>query len=674
MKKSLILMLASLITASSLGGVVVEAKEKKDNIQAIQISQKSSIEVLVERFYWGFMNRIPDNEGKAFWINELESKKKSVADVISTFIKSPEFIEKSKSSEEFIKRSYMGILGRQPDKEGFEFWLECYNDGYSKNFVLANHFNSNEFQKFIKILPVKTGTMNVELGDRVPEVEDLVENFYIGFHNRIADNNGLKYWTEQIVNEKKSIASVVEGFINSSEFQNDNVTIDIYIKKIYKGLLGRIPDQGGRDYWLGKYINGYSKKYILSNVFNSNEFQNDLKKIGIKKIGNIDYSNKDIPEYRTPKAIVRNTTINLRSKPNLNARTNINLPIGTEVTLLDRVKGDEVYYKVKVVYNGKIEEGYIRKTVNWKEVLEIYVDDKDDSYLGVLSEKYESNGDPGLISTGVGDYGGKSYGAWQFSSTMGSLNEFVNSLKNTNKDFYDRLVNAKKKDNNTFGTEFDKVWKDIAKTNYELFYDLQHDYIKNKYYKDIVKKIVGQASFSEELGSFAARNVIWSTAVQHGVTGGSKILIPTDNEKNVSGFIKAVYTERGRKDSSGILVHFANNSQEVQNGVAKRFVNEEKEALSVLNLENGGKSIGKKTTEEKVEITKTNMKSSEAMNIAKDKYGEDDDVIFTIPELTNIDGSEGYKITLKSKTLINKGGTGVLFSIFVSDKKEILVY
>ncbi|NMC34711.1 MAG: hypothetical protein GYA36_19990 [Veillonellaceae bacterium] len=39
--------------------------------------------------------------------------------------------------------------------------------------------------------------------------------------------------------------------------------------------------------------------------------------------------------------------------------------------------------------------------------------------LGALSQKYESNGDPGRVSSGVGDPGGVSYGAYQMTSKGG---------------------------------------------------------------------------------------------------------------------------------------------------------------------------------------------------------------------------------------------------------------
>ncbi|NFH49441.1 vgrg protein, partial [Clostridium sporogenes] len=76
------------------------------------------------------------------------------------------------------------------------------------------------------------------------------------------------------------------------------------------------------------------------------------------------------------------------------------------------------------------------------------------SNLGIRASKYESNLNPAEISDDPGDYGGKSYGAWQFSSRTGSLDSFINSLKGNNNDMYYKLTYAKSKDNGTFGENF----------------------------------------------------------------------------------------------------------------------------------------------------------------------------------------------------------------------------
>ena len=45
--------------------------------------------------------------------------------------------------------------------------------------------------------------------------------------------------------------------------------------------------------------------------------------------------------------------------------------------------------------------------------------------LGDLSAAYESNGNPGCVSTGAGDLGGISYGAYQLASNAGSVDAFI---------------------------------------------------------------------------------------------------------------------------------------------------------------------------------------------------------------------------------------------------------
>jgi hypothetical protein len=52
-------------------------------------------------------------------------------------------------------------------------------------------------------------------------------------------------------------------------------------------------------------------------------------------------------------------------------------------------------------------------------------------------------------------------------------------------------------------------------------------------------------------------------------------------------WIIAIYTERGRKDANGILIHFPRSSPAVQRGVANRFVQEERDALIMLQNEIG---------------------------------------------------------------------------------------
>ncbi len=117
------------------------------------------------------------------------------------------------------------------------------------------------------------------------------------------------------------------------------------------------------------------------------------------------------------------------------------------------------------------------------------------SALGIRASKYESNLNPGEISDDPGDYGGKSYGAWQFSSRTGSLDSFINSLKGNNNDMYYKLTYAKAKDNNTFGENFDAAWKSISSQNKDRFLKVQQNYVKVNFYDTVAQSLKSRFDF-----------------------------------------------------------------------------------------------------------------------------------------------------------------------------------
>ncbi|MDT8716128.1 hypothetical protein IAI10_05630 [Clostridium sp. 19966] len=216
--------------------------------------------------------------------------------------------------------------------------------------------------------------------------------------------------------------------------------------------------------------------------------------------------------------------------------------------------------------------------------------DTNASILGVLSAKYESNGDPGAISNNPGDIGGKSYGAWQFASKMGSVDSFLSWLKNVNYNYYQQLIAAKTADGDTFGNNFDNAWKSIAKADREVFLQLQHDYTKAAYYDSEVSLIKSTFNIDISAQSFALQNVIWSTAVQHGVYGARNILRAVDSRTSLSYYlntknddetiINSIYDERSNVDK-----YFAGNSDSVKAAVKQRFADERSDAIKMLNNE-----------------------------------------------------------------------------------------
>lgn len=285
--------------------------------------------------------------------------------------------------------------------------------------------------------------------------------------------------------------------------------------------------------------------------------------------------------------------LNLRKGPSTTESIITTLQNTTKVEIIgEKVNQGILWFKVNVNQNGTIVTGYVSSAY----VLTIN-DDRMWTKLGVVSGKYESNGDPGIISNIPNDRGGKSYGAWQFASKVGTVDSFIVYLSDRNVNFYNLLVAAKKADAGQFGTNFDTQWKALATQHYDEFLALQRDYVKKLYYDRAVDLIFKNTGVDTNQKSFAFRNAVWSTAVQHGVYGAAG---PTgsytkngvitaaflQNPIDELDFIKKIYLERAK-----VEIYFSNydpaNSADATllNGLKTRFVNEGNDAVAIYNYE-----------------------------------------------------------------------------------------
>ncbi|HEY0170269.1 MAG TPA: hypothetical protein VGB98_04395, partial [Pyrinomonadaceae bacterium] len=209
--------------------------------------------------------------------------------------------------------------------------------------------------------------------------------------------------------------------------------------------------------------------------------------------------------------------------------------------------------------------------------------------LGKLSERYETGGrGPGVVSTGAGDAGGASYGSYQMTSKPGggTVKRFVSQPDFPFRATFAGLVPGT--------AQFTAAWKQLALSNRDEFQASQHDYIKKTHFDPLVKKIIDDNGVNVLTCSHALQDVIWSTAVQHG-PGTNVPGVALRNIKTRPGapsfdsdFIKAIYGERGRKNPNGSLARFGRNSPKVQQGVAQRFRDEQRDALAMLAQEQKG--------------------------------------------------------------------------------------
>ena len=208
--------------------------------------------------------------------------------------------------------------------------------------------------------------------------------------------------------------------------------------------------------------------------------------------------------------------------------------------------------------------------------------------LGDLSKKYESNGEPGTISSGYGDAGGKSYGMYQFSSTMGVVDNYVKWLQENGYWFGDELAKYTVGSNN-----FDDAWKWLANSdNKGDFAKSQHEYTKAMYY-DKACLALHNSGYIVNRHSKAMKDVVWSRAVQYGpyqvpemfndacsiVLGGEVNLSYVDHINFDERMIKAIYLDVCSTPE------WTNGSPALREGLYARFASECEDALAMLAQE-----------------------------------------------------------------------------------------
>ena len=161
----------------------------------------------------------------------------------------------------------------------------------------------------------------------------------------------------------------------------------------------------------------------------------------------------------------------------------------------------------------------------------------------------------------------------------------------------------------TKGT-FPEAWKKVNDADPKRFEQLQHDFIQTNLY-DPVAATLEKSGIDVNKRSKAFKDVVWSTAVQHGSGAASKIISQAfkqagGNSASDDQVIPLIYNIRSGK--------FGSSTPEVQASVQNRFASESKTALAQLSAE---KNITANTNAAEIDnLRKQGMSDTEANTLA----------------------------------------------------------
>ncbi len=147
---------------------------------------------LIVDAYGAILMRSAETGGVAFWEDEVDRVVALGADPIDVlhalsvaFFGSTEFAGYRYTNAEYVTRLYFAYLGRDPDAAGRDHWASQIDAGLPRSAIL------NQFQ----FTPEYETRMERVLGARLSRPETrMVLDFYRGLLGRLPDSSGFNYW------------------------------------------------------------------------------------------------------------------------------------------------------------------------------------------------------------------------------------------------------------------------------------------------------------------------------------------------------------------------------------------------------------------------------------------------------------------------------------------------
>lgn len=182
-----------------------------------------------------------------------------------------------------VDDSYYGLFSHQY----MQNILGAYNEGntaykaYSNIGILDNSF-------VFKIPVYRNMPINAVPQPGVSkyneaEIKAFISRLYQNILIREADESGLYFWYNRLTVDGATAAAVTANFVFSQEFENQNVSDDVFVERMYLTMMNRSSDPSGKAYWLDVLNSGFSRRYVLAKFVSSQEFTNVCNSYGVVK-------------------------------------------------------------------------------------------------------------------------------------------------------------------------------------------------------------------------------------------------------------------------------------------------------------------------------------------------------------------------------------------------------
>lgn len=241
-------------------------------------------EGFVERLYKIALNREPEAEGKAFWVNHVVNEGATGADCARFFLlDAPEFMNRGLNNDQFVDTLYAVFFDRAAESGGKSYWVGQLNKGVSKRDVVNGFIESTEWCNVCAGYGVKSGALYHKATKPSDNALSFVSRLYAYCLNRAPEEKGLQYWSLALTNLEKTAAEAANLFFTSEEYINFKTPNYSFVNALYATFMDRNSDSAGLEYWVSQLISGVSREAIIKKFAESPEFTALCKQYGIER-------------------------------------------------------------------------------------------------------------------------------------------------------------------------------------------------------------------------------------------------------------------------------------------------------------------------------------------------------------------------------------------------------
>ena len=214
-------------------------------VELLESRDVPSVTSYVTHLYQDTLGRSPDIDGFNYWVNQLSAGTKTTGDVAIAFTTSNEYRTKT------IVGYYQSQLGRTPSPAEVQAMNNRLIAGESQDSLRVTFFASEEFFS-------KSGRNSTQF----------VNNLYSQILNRSASDAEVNYWVNSLTQSNGDRTIVARSFLFGVEYQR-NEAIDNYVN-----LLNRPADSSGLAYWTNQRASGMTVEAMDTGFLASPEYFN----------------------------------------------------------------------------------------------------------------------------------------------------------------------------------------------------------------------------------------------------------------------------------------------------------------------------------------------------------------------------------------------------------------